>query len=101
MQTKVKVDWELIKKLKLNNMIKNNDEENRQRMNNQYQVGDRILIIKKKGEITVKLAKPTEGPHDILAVHNNSNVTILQGTCQECINIRRIKPHYVESERNL
>ena len=33
MQTKVKVDWELVKKLKWSNMIKNNAKENSQRTN--------------------------------------------------------------------
>ena len=48
MQTKVKVDWELIKKLKHNNMAKNNAKENSQRTNHQHAVGDLVLVIKRK-----------------------------------------------------
>ena len=81
-------------------MIKNNEKENCKRINHQHQVGDIVLIIRKPGEIIPKLFKPTEGPCDILAVHNNDNVTILRGMHQERINIRLIKPHYMESERN-
>ena len=91
MQTKVKVDWELIKKLKWTNMMKNNTKENSQRTNHQHAVGDSVLIIKKKSEIKSKLDKPTDGPYEITEVHNNGNVTILRGNYAERINIRRIK----------
>ena len=45
MQMKVKVDQELIKKLKWDNMIKNNTKEKSQRTNHQYIVGNLVLII--------------------------------------------------------
>ena len=63
-------------------MIKNNNKDNRQRINYQFQVGERVLMIKKKGEITEKLAKPTEGPYDIVAAHENGNVTMIRDTHQ-------------------
>ena len=43
----VKVVWELIKKLKQNNMIKNSTKESSQYTNHEYTVGDLVLILKK------------------------------------------------------
>ena len=94
MQTKTRVDWNLIKKLRWKNMMQNNNKENKQRINHQYQVGDLILIVKKKEDRSTKLDKPTEGPYAITAVHDNGTVTILRNTYQERINIWRIKPYY-------
>ena len=39
-----------------------------------------------------KLAKPTEGPHAILSVHSNAEVTIQGGDYSERISVRRLKP---------
>jgi len=66
-QTKVKVDWELIKKLRRENMIKNNMKENKTRLIHQYQIGDKVLIVKSKDERNkeAKLNKPTEDPYEI------------------------------------
>ena len=80
-------------------MIKNNAKENSQRTNHQHAVGDLLLIIKKKHDKNYKLEKPTEGPHEIIEVHNNGNVTIWCGGYEERVSIHRIKPHHNASEQ--
>lgn len=44
-QTKIKVDCELIKKLKKKNIIKNNIKENAKKVKHEYKVGDEVLIV--------------------------------------------------------
>ena len=80
-QTKVKADWEFIKKLKWN-----------------YHC-DLAFVVKKKYVKSYKLENPIEGPCEISAVHENSNVNILRGIYKERINIRRIKPYHNASEQ--
>ena len=60
MQTKVKINYDLIKKLKWTSMMKNNAKENSQRTNHQHTVGNSVLIIKKRSKIKLKLDKPTD-----------------------------------------
>eukprot|EP00957_Ditylum_brightwellii_P058983 4472714-Ditylum_brightwellii.AAC.1 len=67
MQTKVRVDWEVIKKKHLENMIKNNIKENKSQIKQEYKVGDKVLIAKLREQRnkTPKLSKHTEGPYNI------------------------------------
>ena len=94
MQTKVYVDWELIKRRKKENMIKNNEKENKDRLEHEYSVGDSILIVKSRDDRgkEPKLARPTEGPYTVVQVHPNATITIHMGACKERIHIRRTKP---------
>ena len=73
---------------------KSNAKENSQRA-----VGDLVLIFNKKHERSYTLEKPTEGPCEITAVHDNGHVTISRGAYKECICIRRIKPYHNASEQ--
>merc|ERR1719410_177414 len=95
MQTKVKVDWEVVKKLRHENIIKYNIRENKNRINYEYKVGDLILIVNHADERAKerKLHRPTEGPYRITKVHNNGEVTIFRKTYNERIHIRGIKPY--------
>ena len=95
MQTKVKVDWELIKKKRQENMLKNNIKENKSRIEHVYKVGDKVLIVKLRDQRSTdpKLSKPTEGPYTINRVHRNGTVTIDRGQYEERIHIRRLKPY--------
>ena len=94
MQTKVKVDWERIKKLRANNMLKNNIKENKSRAHHALEIGDQVLICKSKDERSKesKLSQPTEGPCIITLLRRHGTVTMSRGACEERINIRRLKP---------
>ena len=85
-QTKVKINWESIKSNKRKLAIENNTRENLNRIDHNYNVGDKVLISK----IQIR----TEGPYEIIQVYNNGTVKINKGSYNEIINIRRIKPYY-------
>ena len=95
MQTKIRVDWELIKKMRRQNMIRNNIRENSKRLEHAYKVGDKVLIVKvrEQREKEPKLRKPIEGPYEITRVYRNGTVEILCGNYYEKINIRRLQPY--------
>jgi hypothetical protein len=71
-----------------------NTKENKARIAQNYAVGEQVLFIldAEARRSQPKMGKPTRGPFDITAVHNNSAVTITRGGFTETINIRRIKP---------
>eukprot|EP00957_Ditylum_brightwellii_P117360 8950496-Ditylum_brightwellii.AAC.1 len=73
MQTKVKVDWELVKKKRQEDMLKNNIKENKSRIKHVYKVGNKVLIVnlRDKRSTDPKLSKLTEGPYKINKVHRN------------------------------
>ena len=94
MQTKLKVDWERIKKLRADNMLKNNIKENQKCIHHEYKVGDQVFIVKSKDKRSTesKLKQPTEGLYTITRVHRHGTVTIQRDSYEERINIRRLKP---------
>ena len=74
---------------------KNNIKENENRIKYERTVGDLFCVVKDQDELSKerKLDKPTEGPHAILIVHSNAEVTIQRGDHSERISVRRLKPH--------
>ena len=95
MQTKVKVDWEILKQIRKQNMLKNNIKENAKRIEHTYKVGDQVLIymLRDQRSKTPKLGRPTEGPYEITKIYKNGTVEILRGNYHEKINIRRLQPY--------
>ena len=76
------------KKTKL--IDKNNIRENSTRVEHDYTVGEKVLLL--VTDLQRKLNSPTEGPYKIVQVHTNGNVSILCGSVVERLNIHRIKP---------
>ncbi|POM79318.1 Retrovirus Polyprotein [Phytophthora palmivora] len=70
-----------------------NERENRARLNHSYKVGDLVLLLKSIRNLP-KLAQPTEGPFPITAVHSNDTLTVDRGNYEETINSRRVKPYF-------
>ena len=68
----------------------NNRKENSKRIDHDYRVGDKVLLL--KDGVLRKLKCPTEGPYEIIEVYSNGTVRIQHGLVQERLNIRRIKP---------
>jgi hypothetical protein len=73
-----------------------NSKENSTRINKEYKIGDKILLVLDADErrSQPKMDKPTRGQFLITNVHNNGTVTINRGNFTETIIIRRIKPFY-------
>ena len=74
--------------------MKSNTTENNSRLVNEYQPGDKVLILlKANNEVIAKMAQPTEGPYVIQQVYRNGIVKIRIGNYCENIHIWRIKPY--------
>ena len=70
---KVAIDWECIKQLHQQQATESSNEENRNRLHHEYQVGDMVLIITSTLEQCnqAKLSSSTEGPYEITKVYAN------------------------------
>ena len=89
------IDWNLIRERKRAQQIKDNNNENRNRSNYKWKIGDKCLIITNKNERNGKLLDyQHSGPYEIIQVNSNGTVKIKCGNFKETINIRRIDPYY-------
>jgi hypothetical protein len=90
------IDWQHINNEHNKITAASNSKENSTRINKEYKIGDKILLVLGTDELRSqpKMDKPTRGPFLITNVHNNGTVTINRGNFTETINIRRIKPFY-------
>ena len=71
---------------------KANLRENSKRVDYDYQIDDKVYII--KDGIYQKLEAPKLGPFVITDVYTNGTVRIQRGNVNERINIRRLEPHF-------
>jgi hypothetical protein len=90
------LDWEHVNRERNKITAASNSKENKARIGKDYKFGEKILLVLDADErrSQPKMDKPTRGPFDITAVHNNGTVTINRGNFTETINIRPIKPYY-------
>ena len=86
-------DWVTIGRRRQEQVDKSNTLENKRRLDYDYKVNDKVLIIKKG--IIRKVEDPNEGPYTITQVHTNGTVRIQRGAISERLHIRRLHP-YVE-----
>ena len=85
------VDWEQIwqrKQLRINH---NNKRENMRQNNQQYKVGDKILVKRKKNS---KHELEFMGPFPITQINDNGTVHFQKGIINDATNIHRIKPFF-------
>ena len=85
-------EWNLIRKRKQRIIDNNNYNENKHRVDYDYFVGDKVLLLSKN--IQRKLDPPSRGPYTIEQVFANGTVEIRKGAVTQRVNIRRIKPYY-------
>ena len=71
---------------------KANLRENQKRVDYDYQIDNKVYII--KDGIYRKLDAPKMGPFRITDVYTNGTVRIQRGNVNERINIRRLEPHF-------
>ena len=83
-------DWSDIGKRRQNQVDKSNIRENSKRVDFDYRVGQKCLII--KDGIFRKAEDKNEGPYLITEVFSNGTVRIQRGSINERINIRRLHP---------
>jgi hypothetical protein len=86
------VDWKTITTRKQKQILKDNERENKGRIDHQYSVGD--LVYLRPSGIQRKLETHKKAPHCITHVYANGTVRLQIGAINEKVNIRRIEPHF-------
>ena len=85
-------NWSEIGKRRQQQVDKSCDLKNKQRLDFDYRVGQKALLIK-DGKLR-KAEDPYEGPYVITDVYTNGTVRIQRGTLNERLNIRRLHPYF-------
>jgi len=91
---RMRADWEAVERKRNQLAIVGNNRENKKRMQYEYSVGEKVLIVRKSYERVRKIGDvPTEGPFEIVSINDkNGTVRIQRSRYIETINIRRLKP---------
>jgi len=91
---RMRADWEVVERKRNQLAIVGNNRENKKRMQYEYSVGEKVLIVRKSYERVRKIGDvPTEGPFEIVSINDkNGTVRIQRSRYIETINIRRLKP---------
>lgn len=97
MQHKIIADWTAIQDNKKKATIMTNTWENKSCIQHVYHEGNKILLLIDSKDHKSKLDSPTEGPYEVLRAYDNGTIHINQGSYEETINIRRVKPFHNEN----
>jgi hypothetical protein len=92
----VAIDWNHVQHIHASQAKASNVKENKSRLDKQYAIGEKVLIVLDADERRdkPKLDKPTKGPFTITKVFDNGTVEINRGRYIEIINICRLKPYF-------
>ena len=95
---KVLIDWERLKSVRFKEAIDNNKKENRKRLEHEYRVGDKVLLVFKNYKLrnNPKISPSTysRGPFTIIEVFANGTVRIQCGAFKDTVSICRITSYY-------
>ena len=86
-------DWTKIGDYRQRQTDLNTKRENQQRVDYDYQIGDKILI-RKDGILRKTESRYDSEPWTITSVHTNGTIRVERGTKSERINIRRVTPYF-------
>ncbi len=96
------IDWERVKSVRLRDAIDNNKKENKKRLEHEYKVRDKVLLVFKNYELhnNLKISPSTyaRGPFTIIKVIANGTVKIQCGTFEDTVSIHRITPFHPREE---
>ena len=85
-------DWYKIGEHRQSLTDRDNERENKRRIDYDYKVGDQVLIVK-DGILRKSESKFGKQPWTITTVHTNGTIRVQCGTKSERINIRRVTPY--------
>ena len=85
------INWKLITNNKRKQIVRDNTRENTGRIPHTYNVGDRVLRLKRG--VMRKYSKQKSDPFTVVQVHTNGTVTIAQGAKRQRMSIRNIEPY--------
>jgi hypothetical protein len=88
-------DWNKIGDYRQRQTDLNTARENKQRVDYDYKVGDRVLI-RKDGILRKTESRYDSEPWTITSVHTNGTIRVERGTKSERINIRRVVPYFTD-----
>ena len=91
-------DWTEIGRRRQQLANQNNQRENSKRVDFDYAVGQKVLLI--KDGILRKAEDKNDGPYVITQVFTNGTVRIQRGTINERLNIRRLTPYFEQDSSN-
>ena len=84
-------NWNLINETKQRQVNRDNERENKSRIDHDFTVGEKVLVTSTR--LQAKLNTPTRGPYNIIQTYTNGTVRIQNGIVTERINIRRLIPY--------
>ena len=86
-------DWSKIGDYRQRQTDLNTARENKNRVDYDYKVGDKVLI-RKDGILRKSESRYDSEPWTITSVHTNGTIRVERGTKSERINIRRVTPYF-------
>jgi hypothetical protein len=89
------VNWEYIKQRKQKVINLNNNKENSKRVQNVYQVEDKVLLHRGTES---KYESPYQGPFVIMQVNDNGTICLKVNAVEDTYNIRRIIPYHTSPD---
>ena len=91
-------DWTEVGRRRQQIVESSNIRENKKRLDFDYEVGSKALIIKATdGSYLPKAEDKNKGPYTVTQVYTNGTVRIQRGSINERINIRRLTPYFEAS----
>ncbi len=84
-------DWHKIQERQQSLTDRGNGLENAKRIDYNYKVGDKVLVIN-EGILCKAESVIDKEPWTITTVHTNRTIRIQSGTKTECLSIRRVEP---------
>jgi len=85
-------DWNKIGDYRQRQTDLSTERENKRRIDYDYKVGDRVLVIQ-DGILRKAQSPHGKEPWTITTVHTNGTIRVQRGTKTERINIRRVTPY--------
>ncbi len=86
-------DWKKIGDYRQSQTDLNTARENKQRVDYDYKIGDKVLV-RKDGILRKTESRYDSEPWTITSVHTNGTIRVEHGTKSERINIRRVTPYF-------
>ena len=91
-------NWTRIQQNRQKEINRNNDRENKSRIDHVYSIGDKVLLT--KPGILRKMSTPQQGPYKVEQVFTNGTIIIRRGPVSERVNIRRVQPYFERSDND-
>ena len=93
-RAQVRLDWELLHNRRLDKARKDNDRENKSRIDYEYKPGDLVKLKLHPSDRKWKMNDPFAGPYTVKKVGTNGVMDIDFGGYSEPIHIRRLHPFH-------